>query len=240
MRSAFSVLAAVLLSACAVGVGGEGETAQHDSGTKPHTGSNDAASQPDDGTQAPTFDDAGTTNNNNNNNTVDSGTTNTGCAFTGVLATFDFTGEPGNQTSTNATTTASGVTATAFTRSSGVTATSGLDSINSSNWPTATSIDKTRYYTFTIKPSGSCALDLTSISVGSKSSSTGPANAAVATSADQFAATTTFAPGATGSEKLSVSGATGAVEVRVYGYGASSTSGTFRVGTTLTISGSLN
>ncbi len=226
MRSAFSVVAAVLLSACAVGVGGEGETAQHDSGTKPHTGSNDAASQPDDGTQAPTFDDAGTTN--------------TSCSFTGVLATFDFTGEPGNQTSTNATTTATGVTATAFTRSSGVTATSGLDSINSSNWPTATSIDKTRYYTFTIKPSGSCALDLTSISVGSKSSSTGPVSAAVATSADQFATTTTFAPGATGSQKLSVTGATGSVEVRVYGYGASSTSGTFRVGTTLTISGSLN
>ncbi len=233
MRSPFVLLAGVLLSACAVGTGGEGETTAHDSGTQHH----DAAAQPDEGTQQPpAFDDAGTTT-----TTPDSGNTNTsGCSFTGVLATFDFTGQPGNQTSTNATSTASGVTATAMTRSSGVTATSGLDSINSTNWATSTSLDKTRYYTFTIKPSGSCALDLTSISVGSKASSTGPATAAVATSEDQFATTTTFTPGATGSQKLSVTGATGAVEVRIYGYGATSTGGTMRVGTTLTISGSLN
>ncbi len=63
--------------------------------------------------------------------------------------------------------------------------------------------------------------------------------ASVATSDDNFGATTSVAVGATATPALAVSGSTGAVEVRLYGYAASSTSGTLRIATTLTVSGSL-
>jgi hypothetical protein len=236
MRSPLVVALAALLSACAIGVDGSGESVATDAGSHHDAapfGSKDAASPTPTQTadagapEASTTFDAGSNNNNS------------GCSFSGVLATYDFTGQPGNQTSTNPTQTASGVTAGAITRST-VTPTSGADSINSSNWGTSSSIDKTRYYTFSITPSGSCALDLTSVSITTKASSTGPTSAAIATSDDQFANATAFTPGSTSSEALSVSGATGAVEVRVYGYGASGAGGTLRVGTTLTVSGALH
>src|SRR5581483_7008095 len=46
----------------------------------------------------------------------DAGNNNSACAFSGVLATYDFTGEPGNQTSTKATSAAANVTAGAISR----------------------------------------------------------------------------------------------------------------------------
>ena len=51
---------------------------------------------------------------------------------------------------------------------------------------------------------------------------------------------TTFTPSVTATPKLSVSGATGPIEVRVYGFGASSAGGTMRVDMTLKVSGALN
>ncbi len=165
----------------------------------------------------------------------------TGCAhpFTGTLVTFDFTGATGSQTSTQPKSTAAGILGGPISRSSGLTATSGAGSINSSGWPTTTTLDATKYYTFTITPDPTCVLDLTSMSIDTKSSSTGPASAAVATSADNFAGDTTFAPSTVANVTLSVTGSSAAVEVRVYGYHASSTSGTFRIENTLTISGAL-
>jgi len=132
------------------------------------------------------------------------------------------------------------VTAGAISRATSLTATSGVDSMNSSNWSTSSNIDTTRYYTFTLTPQSSCALDITKLAVSTKTSSTGPTKASVATSDDKFATTSSFTPNATSTASMSVNGATGAVEIRVYGFGASGTGGTMRVDTTLTVSGSLN
>jgi hypothetical protein len=159
--------------------------------------------------------------------------------FTGTLATYDFTGDPGNQTSTAASSSASGLTAGAIGRSSAITAALGANSINSSDWATTTTIDTTRYYTVTLTPPAQCALGLTSISVDTKVSSTGPADGAAATSNDSFVSTSTFTPGSITSVSLSVSGATTSVEIRIYGYDASSAAGTFRIENTMTIAGSL-
>jgi len=159
--------------------------------------------------------------------------------FTGTLVTFDFTGDPGNQASTAPKTTAAGVTAGSLTRSGSLTAVAGTSSINASNWSTAAKPDATRYYAFTLTPDPKCALDLTSLSVDSTSSSTGPAKGAVATSDDQFATTTAFAAGAPATVTLSVNQATKAVEVRVYGYAAAGAAGTMRLQTTLSVSGAL-
>ena len=69
----------------------------------------------------------------------------------------------------------------------------------------------------------------------------GPATADVATSADSFAAhTTSFAGTATPSVTLAGATGSGPIEIRVYGYGASGSSGTFRIENTLTVSGSID
>ncbi len=241
MRS-FALAAPLLLSglmaACAVGTDGSGETTPADDAgnakdsapftqkdsSSPQTGQDSGTNQNDDAAQPPP---------------QDSGT-NTACTFSGTLVTYDFTGEPGNQTSTKATSSATNVTAGAITRATPLTASSGADSINSSNWTTSSKLDTTRYYTFTLTPQSSCTLDITKLSISTKTSSTGPANGSVATSDDNFATTASFTPNTTATASLSVNGATGAVEVRVYGFGASGVGGTMRVDTTLTVSGALN
>jgi hypothetical protein len=172
---------------------------------------------------------------------TDGGSTSTGsCAFTGALATYDFSGESGDQTSTAAKTKATGVTATDVKRATALTAVSGSDSINASGWATATHVDTSKYYTLSVTPPSGCKLDITSISVDTSASGSGPSNGAVATSDDSFSATTNFTPGSTANPGLSVSGSTGAIEIRVYGYGASSGAGTMRMESTLTVSGSLS
>jgi hypothetical protein len=229
-------LSMTCLLGCAVGVAaeGDGEPPGEDASPPPVTGNHDAASNVgwDAGTQQPTqTDDAGPPV------TFDASTS--GCTgTTGTLVTYDFTGQPGNQASTGASATMAGLTAASMTRASTITATAGTNSINGSNWAKS-GIDTTRYFTFTLTP-GSCALDITSLSIDTKSSTTGPVSGAIATSEDSFATTTAFTPGTAAKVSLSVSGATKPVEVRIYGYSASGSTGTFRIENTLSAAGSLN
>ena len=160
------------------------------------------------------------------------------CAFTGVIATYSFAGAAGNQVETVATTKASGVTAAAIKRAATLTAVSGAASINASNWPTATQVDPTKFYTLTLTPPAGCMMSVTSVALDVKASATGPATSALATSSDNFA---TFKPVSTGTPSTPALTVTTAapLEVRVYGYGASSAAGTMRVQGTLTINGSM-
>jgi len=160
------------------------------------------------------------------------------CAASGTLVTYDFTGAPGNQTSTAATSTTSGITAGAVARASTITPVSGANSINGSGWSTS-SLDSTRYYTLSISPPPSCTLSITSIDIDTKSSSTGPASASLATSADGFSTKTTVTTNASTSVAMSVTGVTSTLEVRVYGYAASGTAGTMRIENTLSVAGTL-
>jgi hypothetical protein len=159
------------------------------------------------------------------------------CAFSGVLATWDFTGQPGTQASTAAKSSAPGVTAGAIIRQPTLTATSGSGSINSSNWPTATALDATKYYTLTLTAPAGCTVAVTSIAIDAKSSSTGPASAVMATSADGFAQTTAISTTASSTPSVSASGQT--LELRIYGFHATGTGGTMRVSNTLTVTGHL-
>ena len=161
-----------------------------------------------------------------------------GCAFSGTLATWDFTGQPGTQASTPATSSATGVTAGAIIREPTLTASSGSGSINSSNWPTSASLDATKYYTITLTAPSGCSLDVQSLSITAKSSTTGPTTAVVATSADGFAHTTSVGTAGTASTP-SVSASGASVELRIYGYGAGGSGGTMRVSGTLAVTGSL-
>ena len=164
-----------------------------------------------------------------------------GCAqaFTGVLATWSLTAAAGNQASSAASSTATGVTAGALTRSAGLTAASGTGSINSTGWPTTSSPDTTKYYTFTITPPSGCKLALSSSALDISHSGTGPANGAIATSSDNYANKVSVSTSAAATPSLVVAGGTTQLEIRVYGYTASSGSGTMRIQNTLSLSGSL-
>ena len=69
-------------------------------------------------------------------------------------------------------------------------------------------------------------------------SATGPANASVGTSADTFTHAVQISTSAPSTPALTVS-ATGALEVRIYGFAASATTGTMRVQNMLSVTGSL-
>jgi hypothetical protein len=165
-----------------------------------------------------------------------------GHGTTGALVTFDLSAQSGSETSAAATTSATGVTAgAALSRASGLTAVSGSGSINASGWPSGTSADAADYFTVTVTPAAGCSVTLTSVGLDVKASSTGPTKGDVATSADAFAThTTSFAGTATPTVTLTGVSSTGAIEVRVYGYGASGTTGTFRIENTVTLDGSID
>lgn len=163
-----------------------------------------------------------------------------GCAFTGALATYTLTAETGSQTQSNASATATGVVAGALTRASGLTATSGAGSINSSGWPTSAARDLTKYYAFSVAPPAGCALDLTSVAIDTKSSGTGPATLSLATCADSFGATTPVTANVASTVTTSVTNQSGTLEIRIYGYGGTAASGTMRIQNTLTATGTLH
>jgi hypothetical protein len=158
--------------------------------------------------------------------------------YVGVLATWSFASQPGNEISVAAEGTGTGVTAGVVGRSSGVIADAGSASINSRDWATTATRDPTKYYTFSVTPPAGCSMSLTGMSIDAKASTSGPATAVIATSADGFSATTSVGTAGTTTEVLSVN-APGAVELRVYGYGATKTTGTFRIASNLVLSGSV-
>ena len=131
------------------------------------------------------------------------------------------------------------VTAGALSRSSTLMATAGTGSINAANWPTG-QLDPASYFTLTIVAPSGCALDLTGVALDVKSSSTGPSSAAIAASDSAFAQTTQVSTTAAGAVALSVANASGQVELRIFGFAASATTGTMRIENQLTISGSVH
>lgn len=159
--------------------------------------------------------------------------------YSGVLATWVLTSAAGNQASTAASGLQGGVTAGALTRSSGLTAVSGLNSINSSNWPSSTQLDATKYYTFSITPPAGCTLTLSAASIDAKASTSGPASAALGTSNDAYGATQAVSTSAATAVSLNVNAVTTTVELRLYGYAAGATTGTLRIQNTLSLTGAI-
>jgi hypothetical protein len=164
-----------------------------------------------------------------------------GSGTTGALVTFDLSAESGSEASAAPKTSATGVTGGALSRAAGLTAVSGSGSINASGWPTTATASAADYYTFTVTPAAGCAVTLSTLAVDASASGTGPSKGDVATSGDAFAAhTTSFAGTSKTTVTLASPSGTGPIEVRVYGYGASGSTGTFRIQNTLTLSGSIH
>ena len=161
--------------------------------------------------------------------------------FSGALLTFDLAGQPGSEPSARATSAAAGVSAGSLSRSTALVAAAGSASINASNWPAAGRADPDQYYAFTVTPSAGCALTLASLSIDVRASTTGPTAGDVATSVDGFAHHSgPFGGTAVVNVALPVVGLSGPIEVRIYGFGASSTAGTMRLQNTLSLEGALD
>ncbi len=160
---------------------------------------------------------------------------------TGTIGTWDMSSASGAQAST-AGTSMPGATTGALTRSADLTAVAGAGSINSSGWPSSSSMSSSSgYYTFSITPPSGCTVTITSASVETKASNSGAGKGAIATSADGFnnaSSITVSTTDTTSTPSLSVSAATGSVELRVFGWDAGSTSGTMRIEGELTLTGS--
>ncbi len=159
--------------------------------------------------------------------------------FSGTLATWTFTSEPGSQTATAPASSAPGVTAGSITRASGLMPSAGTGSISASGWPTSSQPDTTLYFTLAIGGPAGCKLDVTSMVIDAKSSNTGPTLASIATSQDSFVQTVAITPTAPATATLSVSDAGANLEIRIYGYSATASTGTMRVQNQLTVTGAL-
>ena len=156
----------------------------------------------------------------------------------GNYATLGLTGATASVTPSNVATNA---TFSNLTRGSGLTAASVTNAYNSSGWTTAATPDANDYYEFTISPNAGFQFSAAELRVGLQRSSTGPANVVLRSSLDAYASNIgsvisppiSPAPVATSVVDLStvagLQNSTSPVTLRLYGYGASSGAGTFRI-----------
>jgi len=151
------------------------------------------------------------------------------------LTTWSFLGQPGDQVSTPFASVASGVSATDIARSVNVSAHSGTNSMNSTNWSTAPTIDLGKYYEFGLTAEPGFTLSLTSLVIGMTRTTAGPANFAVRSSLDSFASdiftglVPTNVVKITNNFGLEFENLSGPVDFRVYGYNATGVEGRFRL-----------
>lgn len=238
-----ALLVACALAGCAVGVDA-GNTSDDDAGPGPGNdagAANDATTAPD---AAARLDAGGGADTNTAPETGSPDTNTSACAahgYTGALVTFDLAALAGTEASAPPKSSASGVTGGALSRSSSLTVASGSGSLNSSGWATTASADPGKYYSFTVTPAAGCSAVLTSLALDVKASGTGPVTADVATSVDSYAARRgPFGADTTATVQLAGVSASGSIEIRVFGYGASAAGGTWRIQNTMTLSGSIN
>ncbi len=155
------------------------------------------------------------------------------------IAKWNFTGQAGDQVSTASSFSATGTTASAVSRGTGLTASAAAGSISSSGFTTTTSIDANDYYEFSIALNPGTTLDIDTISFAERRSGTGIRNFTLRSSLDGYAAdvvTPIAVPDdtATRNQTLTLGSTFDAVTAsnitfRIYGYAAEAAGGTWRL-----------
>lgn len=165
----------------------------------------------------------------------------------GQLATYNITSTTNvvNPSVPNSTKDANITTASDIVRGADLTGESGgINSINSSGFPTTASTTGTSYYEFTLTPNTLYNFDFSTLSFNAQRSGTGPSTI------ELFTINGSDAPISRGTNTLSTSSAlktfslnfknNGApVTFRIYGYSATGSGGTFRISTSLNVNGTL-
>jgi len=165
------------------------------------------------------------------------GTAQADIAVSGAIASWNQQGQPGNQVSTSGTG-SSHITATAMTRGAGLGVNAGANSLNSNGW----NGQSTDYVQFGFMVDQGYHATLGNLYFGSKVSKTGPATLEIRTSSDNYSTafqTITMNNSVSGtpyinnivnlSSLATVAGGS-TFSIRLYGTGATSGSGTMRVG----------
>jgi hypothetical protein len=156
------------------------------------------------------------------------------------IATYTFTGADGNETTWPADATPTGVSASTFARggiASAPSTASGTNTFISTNFQTSGgTLATNRYVEFTVSPTPGYTLTLTDFSFQDQISGTGPTGFALRSSKDSYAANIfSGSTNATITDPAHVTTLTGFTTLsagttfRIYAYGASNASGTWRV-----------
>jgi hypothetical protein len=161
----------------------------------------------------------------------------------GQVATYTFTNaDPGTELYKAVTSTDPNITATDITRGTGITSMTGTGSINSNGWNSA-SQDANDYYEFTLTPNNGYQLNLTAIALSVQRSSSGPLNYLVAYNlggGTDVTITSGTIPTANVSQLVNANFTLKtplAVRFRIYAWGATGASGTFRLNQSLSVIG---
>jgi len=154
-------------------------------------------------------------------------------AFAATIVDFDFTGEPGNQVSTDAVFVDGNLQSpVTISRGPGIDPFFNTNSINSEGWTTSGDPfpdGEDDYYTFTITPDPGLQVTITEIFIDQQASASGPNAMEVRESTTGFGFTLPFSnisPPATITIPFSF-GSTDPIEIRIYGYAAGGESGRY-------------
>ncbi|MFV8818798.1 hypothetical protein [Haliea sp. E17] len=163
-----------------------------------------------------------------------------GVSQAATIATWDMTGQPGDQTVMVASNLASGLQAATLSRGAGLNATTGTDSFSSSGWSGSEADD---YLSLSLSVAEGYLLNLDWLAIGTRASNTGPGSIGVFSSLDGFSSPLQGIAqngGEVVASLVDLSGLgtlTGNLELRLYelgntqadGSGDTSAAGTFRV-----------
>ncbi len=163
-------------------------------------------------------------------------------AQAGTLGVYDFTGQPGDEPSVSVVTQPSNATFDSLVRGSGLTPNTGDNSINSRAWTSGSVLDPNDYYQFGVTPASGQRLNLESLEFTDRRSATGPDSIDVRFSLDNFATSESLASYTlfdTANHRETVSlisfplleSLSSQAIFRIYADGATSTAGTYRLGT---------
>ncbi|MCO5233087.1 MAG: hypothetical protein M9888_05065 [Chitinophagales bacterium] len=116
---------------------------------------------------------------------------------------------------------------------SGVSPNNGDDRYNANGWSTSSSLDATKYFTWTLTANSGYELSVSELNVNLRRSNTGPNKIQVRTSLDNFATGTEISyTGTANNEPFTFSinsSNVNQLEIRLYGYNASANTGTLSV-----------
>lgn len=154
-----------------------------------------------------------------------------------LLVGWDFLSEPGNQAASTSIVEATGVQQSLLTRGSGLSASTGTNSLNSSGWTVGgdadTALAANDFLEWTVAASPGYSFSLTNFSFRWTRSSTGPTNLTLRSSLDNFVSDLgtwikTDTTAANYEQALSLGPTTG-VTFRLIGYRAGASAGTSRM-----------
>jgi len=154
-----------------------------------------------------------------------------------IVVEYLFDGSDGSEDAFAPSRVLEGVTSSAMVRGSGVSARAGSEAFAGGTWTTASELDASDYFSFTLAPDVGTSMTLTQFDFDERRSGSGPTAWTLKTSVDSFTESVfTFSIPDTADTRshtvvlsTSFENISGAVEFRLFGHGAESSSGTWRI-----------